>query len=285
MDFLYTLPWVEISDKFFIPFVVGILSSSIVVLLGVNSLKEFSRKKEMEKELESLRSYWKAGSSSYLIIYGKESALNDSEMEPRLGYSEAFGIMLISDILHKLYGSSARVNVKLVDPSEKLGIDNINSNVIIFGSELSVNGFRDISDAAGVPYYQFGIKNNSRSFQRKQGESVLEELSTIADYEKGEIDFDYGTAVRIKNKSTQNLLVLLNGNHCAGLMAAINLITDKNLLEKSFFLEEPSAQISIVGVNVEGKELVMKDTEIDIVKQWTEFPVDIGKINNTIQGL
>jgi hypothetical protein len=276
MDFL---------DQFLIPFIVGILSSSIVVLFGVNSLKEFSRKKEREKELGNLRSYWEAGSSSYLIICGKESALNDSEMEPRLGYSEAFGIMLISEILNKLYGNRARVNVKLVDPDEKLGIDNIDSNVIIFGSELSVNGFRDLSDAAEVPYYQFGIKNDSRSFQRKQGESVIEELSTIADYEKGKIDFDYGTAVRIKNKTTKNLLVLLNGNHCAGLMAAINLITDKDLLEKSCFLEDALAQISIVGVNVEGKELVMKDTEIDIVKQWTKFPVDIDKINNAIQDL
>jgi hypothetical protein len=94
----------DIFEDILIPVVTGVISSALVVFLGVRSLKEYIDRREREREIGGLAEFWKTGEPkrTFYIVCGTEEPSHPSEVEPRLGYAEAFGIRAVPDILYKI---------------------------------------------------------------------------------------------------------------------------------------------------------------------------------------
>ena len=77
----------EFLDSVVIPFLVGLASSSIVVLFGVRSIKDYIRGRERRQSIGLLEEFWSApsGSNVFNIVFGAEWHGRVGELEPRFG--------------------------------------------------------------------------------------------------------------------------------------------------------------------------------------------------------
>jgi hypothetical protein len=258
-----------------IPLVIGVLSSSIVVLIGVQSIKQFMLRREREREIGNLREFWDSGSGSgvFHVICGQEHAADSAEVEPRLGYSEAFGIMAVRDTLQRIFGNKASVQMIPMEKESELPPALYKANLVIFGGELSLNLFGRINRLIEVPYYQYEMDVLHRDFQRIQDGVVTERISSIVDFESFALKYDIGTVVRLVNPITRRLIVLLNGNYAAGLVAAITAITSKDQFPDDGFDPGAEAQQLVVGIDDIVSNMALLGQRIESVRGWRTFTV------------
>lgn len=278
--------WMWIRDVVIMPFIVSIIAGSIVVIIGIRSLKDFIRGREIEKEYGPLRKFWDTGSQCYnfVIICGHEKAADPDEKEPRFAYSEAFGMMHVTETLRALFGNRCTIKNAIIDRDDRLHKTCFEDNVIIFGSEYSVAKFRNLCLSFKVPYHQYDFDPKCRSLQLIKNGKIIDRLSSVIDDATGIVSYDVGSIVRIVNPINKRLVVMLNGNYAAGLYASILNVTSLRHFSKSClgFNPEARAQQLVIGVSISDK-MMKRDHPTDVFKQWTEFTVEDDDFEKAVQ--
>ena len=103
-------------------FIVGVASSIVVILLNVESITQRRRRRDRDRELSELRRFWGDG-AVYNIICGIENAVSEGEIEPRLGYAEAYGLTEIGRVLGDVFPGERRPTTRLTLLHESAAID------------------------------------------------------------------------------------------------------------------------------------------------------------------
>ena len=237
----------------------SLITALIIVVLtafGVPTIQEQFRRSQQLQKFGELPRFWRTDKSDlgYTIICGKEKAhLHSAEPEPRIGYAEAFGLLLLTQTLHQITEKNTSIRQELVDEDGSLKESWFNGHVILLGSELSIKHFGNISRASGIKYFQFDMTRDTlpRTLQFDQSGRKISMFESILD-EKGQaIRRDYGSVVRIVRPGNR-LLILLNGNYGAGLLASIFAVTRREEPE-DFSLDDfyPDEKAQEVVVQVE----------------------------------
>lgn len=269
---------------FFTNLTISIITSVITIFLGVNSIKEFIRERDKKKEIGELKTFWSNGkvNETYHIFFGTEQASDITEVEPRLGYSEAFGISQVSQALNSIYDKNVIVKLHDTSLNEKLNKECFNENVIIFGSELSISAFGDFCRTINVPYHQYSTETTRRTFTRLNGETSSEVLYSIVDVDSKKIINDIGSVVRIFNNYNKKLIILFNGNYAAGLLSSILSVTNKDLFfnSKTFDKRASAQQLVVSTSNIKG--VMQIDHPVKVLRDWESFDITSEQLNNAI---
>lgn len=267
-----------------LPLIIGVASSTIVVILGVKSIKSFIRTRERAKEIGELLHFWDTGTadSPFRIILGREQALDSNEIEPRFPYSEAFCIMGIREILITIFGKRVRVLVTPLNPESVLNPSFFEENLVIIGGEYSLHSFGKFCRSLKIPYYQYDLISEKRSFQRLEHNKTTETISSVVDMQAKSVKYDIGTVVRLINPLNGHLILLLNGNYAAGLTAAMTAITSPRYFPSKGFDPSASAQEILVGVSNIQDNLVLPEHPIEVLRGWLGFHVDSNAFTNAM---
>lgn len=249
----------------------GFISSSIVVLLGLTSIKGFIHERDRKREIGPLASFWDMGGdrTPFTVVCGREPPHATDEFEPRLGYAEAFGIMLVRQALNLIFGGSVEIREKPLDANAVLKASYFDGNLVIFGSEISLEKFGALSRALKIPYHQYHLNRRQRSFERLESDQVAESISSIVDDRI--INYDIGSIVRLINPKNGRLIVLANGNYAAGLLAAISSVTLKDRFWKHGFVPQAPAQQLLIGVGGIRDNFITPGHSFDVLRGWLQF--------------
>jgi hypothetical protein len=266
--------WQGLFRDFSISFVSGLVSSLVIVLFGVRSIKDFIATRERAQVVGGLEPFWKTAShhSVFRIVCGYEKPSDPHEVEPRLPYSESYGILAISDVLKTIFGQSVRIKLSLLSVDESLQEPFLDDNLVIFGSQFSLDCFGKLSRALGVPYHQHRFDLDLRSFQRVVDGIETEVLFSVIDGTR-KLKYDIGSVTRLLNPKNGHLVVLLNGNYAAGMKAAVASVTSPRLYSESQFDAAAFAQQAVVGVQAVQDSFLDPDQPIEIVRPWIPFPL------------
>jgi hypothetical protein len=271
-------------QQIFLPLVLGIASSAIAVFVGVENIKSYIKKSELRKLYGVLRSFWatRQNDTRYYIVFGCEPGIEeDFEPEPRIGYSQSFGVSEISRLLETLFGEKSNLEIVLLNRDDPFPKNIFNSNVIIVGGELVLKRFRQFNLDLNVPYYQHELKLNERTFTRKVDGDVHETINSLIDWSEKRIKKDIGTITRIINPINGKLIFLFNANYSAGLLGAILAATQKELFPVSTFDSGVEAQQLVVEVPNIQHNMITRQHKV-FCRNWIPFNVDTKQIQSAI---
>ena len=266
-------------------FLIGIASSALVVFLGIQSLKDYMRRSELNREYGNLKSFWSTGQTdgTYTLIFGSEEGEEtEFEVEPRVGYSQAFGIAEITRLLETLHERRTTINTVLLSRNDPFPKAAFNTNVLLFGGELVLSRFRQFCLDLGVPFYQHSLQPDRRSFTRLDSGSVVEELISQVNYKEKKIHRDIGTVTRIINPLNGKLLFLFNANYSAGLLGAILATTKKENFQNQFFDQTKVAQQAVVEVPSIQDNLISRDHPV-VMRNWIQFQVTAEQVSKALE--
>ena len=273
----------DIMNVILIPLIVGLLTDALVFLVGVNSIKKYLSDIELKRQIGDLKLFWGSNrSKKFYILYGIENPIDESELEPRIGYAEAYGLSEITKVIETIYGKDAAVVLVPYRPNDKFDPALFNDNVIIFGGEGSLRNFGVLCRSLEVPYYQYQLDLMQREFQRLRNGKIVEHFSSVV--ENGQLVSDIGTIVRIQNPLTGNLIILYNGNYGAGFLGAILVTTHKDNFSKTNFDKKAIAQELVCEVPYIS-QLISQSQHVMVVRDWFEFDVTLDKINSAIRSM
>lgn len=264
---------------------IGTVTSLLIVLLGIKSLKDYLKGLELKREYGILKNFWSTAQTdrTYTLIFGSEEGEQSAfEVEPRVGYSQAFGIAEITRLLEGLHERRANIVPLLLsrdDPFPKTAFD---TNVLLFGGERVLSRFRQFSIDLGVPFYQHTLELDRRSFTRSDNNSVVEKLTSQVDYEKKKIHRDFGTVTRIINPLNGKLLFLFNANYSAGLLGAILATTRKESFQHQSFDQTKTAQQAVVEVPSIQDNLITREHPI-VMRNWIQFQVTTDQVSKALE--
>jgi len=270
----------DLLVQIIIALVTGAASSALVVFLGIKSLKDYMKNNEIKREYGNLMSFWSAGEvgGTYTLIFGSEPGnAAEFEVEPRVGYSQAFGIAEITRLLETLHEGRATIQTVLLSKNDPLPKAAFNNHVLLFGGELVLSRFRQFCLDLGVPFYQHNLKLDRRSFTRLYNASVVEELTSQVKYGENKLFCDIGTVTRIINPLNGKLLFLFNGNYSAGLLGAILATTRKeNFQYQSYDRTKPAQQAVVEVPNIQDN-LIAREHPI-IMRGWIQFQITAPQV-------
>lgn len=274
----------EVIFRILEEFIIGLASGALVVFLGVRSVKDYLRSSELKREYGNLKSFWSVESSgvAYSLIFGSEGGDEAAfEVEPRVGYSQAFGVAEITRLLERVHEGRATINTFLLSKDEPFPDAAFNSNVLLFGGELVLSRFRQFCLDLGVPFYQHRLELNHRSFTRLYEGSVVEELVSQVDFKGKKINRDIGTVTRIINPLNGKLLFLFNANYSAGLLGAILATTNKDHFQYQSFDPATVAQQAVVEVPSIRDNLITREHPVHM-RSWIQFQVTAEQLAKAV---
>jgi len=270
-------------DAVLIPFVVGLASSAIVVLIGVRSIKEYIREGERRRNLGLLPEFWSTpgGSKVFNVVFGAEWQGREGEIEPRFGYAQAYGVSALIDCLGAVFDTRAVVRLIVVKKTDRLSSQLFEENLVVFGGEESISQFGAISKALDVPYYQYKLDLNSRSFETPASRPPREVV--CSDTKDGQLIADIGTVTRLVNPSNRRLLVLFNGNYGAGLLGGVLAVTRNGPLLEGV-KSTATAQQLLVKVPDISNNIIDRTHTVEAVRGWVEFSPPAGAFQRVTSG-
>ncbi|HEX8891309.1 MAG TPA: hypothetical protein VF779_19330, partial [Pyrinomonadaceae bacterium] len=154
-------------------------------------------------------------------------------------------------------------------------------NLVIFGGELSINQFGAISRAFDVPYYQYNLDLDSRSFETSASRPPKEVISS--DTKDGQLLSDIGTVTRLVNPANRRLVVLFNGNYGAGVLGSILAVTHNNPLLEGVENAAMAQQLLIKVHNITNNIIDQTHT-VEAVRPWVKFNLPDGEFHRVISG-
>ena len=270
-------------------FIVGVASSIVVILLNVESITQRRRRRDRDRELSELRRFWGDG-AVYNIICGIEDAVSEGEIEPRLGYAEAYGLTEIGRVLGDVFPGERRPTTRLTLLHESDRIDRhlFHENVIIFGGALSLTRFGALCEGLDLPYQAVYRTAFDRAIQRFDDNTPSTPIYQAAiDVASRKIGKDFGSVVRFLNPENGKLVVLYEGLYSAGLLAAVLLTTSKDKLRDSGFSAVTAANEAGLEVVVQIKDIVANQAlvpEPNVVhaSPWTAFRVERSTFSRAV---
>jgi len=268
-------------DAVVIPFVVGLASSAIVVLIGVRSIKEYIRERERRQALGLLEDFWSTpgGSNVFNVVFGAEWHGRGGEIEPRFGYAQAYGVSELIDCLDTVFDTKAVVRLVVVKRTDPLPAQLYEENLVVFGGEASISQFGAISKALDVPYYQYNLDLNSRSFKTAASRIPREVISS--DTKDGQLLADIGTVTRLMNPANRRLVVLFNGNYGAGLLGGVLAVTRNNPLLEGVKSNATPQQLLVKVPNI-SNNIIDQTHTVQAVRPWVEFNLPAGAFQRVI---
>jgi len=270
-----------------LPFVISLLASAIVVIFGIRSLRDYIDDRVLQEQYGQLKEFWwsEGAGKRYVLIAGSEAGDEHSfEVEPRIGYSQSHSLTEVTHVIEAVHNSQASIESLLlardgVIPSEIF----INANVIIFGGELVLEKFRQLSLDLEVPFYQHNLDLQQRNLTRLGHGRVIEELQSHVDFASRRILSDFGTATRILNPSNGKLIFLFNANYSVGLLASVLATTQPGNFPSGSFNKSTLAQQLVVEVsNPDRNNLISKQHPI-IPRNWITFTITGDQIREAIE--
>jgi hypothetical protein len=272
-------------------FIVGVASSVVVVLLGVESVNQRRRKREQEQNFSELYRFWGDG-QAYNIVCGIEDPVAEGEIEPRLGYAEAYGLTEIRRVLEDLAPNGRRpaVRLKLLRSSDRFDRNLFDDNVIIFGGALSLSRFGVLCDALELPYRAVYKTSFARAIVRfEDGEPSTPSYHALVDVESQTIVKDFGSVARVQNPENGKVVVLYDGLYSAGLLAAVLYTTSNDKLKESGFSSVVPARGSGVELVVQIKDIIanqalVPDPNVAHASPWVSFPAERKAFSRGLEG-
>jgi hypothetical protein len=221
-------------------------------------------------------SFWRSGKQKkgWSIIFGTEKASDRNEIEPRLGYGEAFGISEFVNVFRLLGIKNSEYALCPLMKQDPLKTDFFEgeSDLIIMGGELTLTHFQTLNIGLGVPYYQFDLNARERVFSSKMPEYIDKSFTSECSAKGDLLQVDYGTITRIMNPRTGRLIILFNGNYSAGLLGAILYVTREEWLSRSRFDKRAPNQQIVVRVDGIQHNLIDTGHESLVAEtQWIPF--------------
>lgn len=253
-----------------IPLVIGLISSAVVVLVGVRSIKEQIRERDRVAELGLLVDFWKPPGGSYVfnLIFAADWCGRENQIDPRFGYAQAYGVAEITKCLEKVFYGRAIIRSIVVRKNDVLASNLFDENVILFGGEASISEFGVISRKFQVPYYQYNLDLNSRCFETHCSHAPSEIIFSVV--RDGRLISDVGTVTRIINPANGSLIIMLNGNYGAGLLASVLAISRNTPLLGGISRASSAQQLLVKVSNIVGN-MINRDHEVGALRPWIEF--------------
>ncbi|EPF2928028.1 hypothetical protein ACSL9C_000872 [Vibrio navarrensis] len=264
--------WHYLLDTILIPFSISLIAGYVVVFFGVRSLKDYILERERKREVGKLVNFWVSPSNStvYNLVIGADWTGREGEIDPRFGYAQAYGVAELTDCLSNVFNGTATVNTVVVKKNDELSTQLFDENVVIFGGEASILAFGELSRKLQVPYYQYRLDMNKRSFQSEDSECPNEAITSKV--VEGNLITDYGTVTRIVNPSNDRLIVLLNGNFGAGLLGSVLAISRNSELLDGVNSNSEAQQIIITVPNI-SENMINRKHKVNSSRKWIEFNI------------
>ncbi len=263
--------------------VAGLLSSAVVVFVGVKRLQDYIADVTSRRVATVLARFWCSPrrSSNYAVVFGVQARENGRfSLSPRIGYAQAYAV---SEVTNALRVIDPRSDVRLypVKMGDKVPKTVFDENVVFIGGEIALPCFRDVNLKLGVPFYQHEMLERDRAISRLGPDGrVAQVFYSQTDKAGDALIRDVGTVVRIENPINRKLIVLYNANHSAGLLGAIFLTCRHEALSESSMSSAPAQQI-VIEVDQIRDNLIDRDHPLTF-QRWTAFEVQASDVEAMI---
>jgi len=255
-----------------IPLVVNLVSSVVIVLLGVRSIKDYIRDVDRKRSVGMLTQFWSTsrGSNVFNLVFGAEWYGRQGEIEPRFGYAQAYGVSEVIDCLEAVFEGKAVVHLVVLKKDDPIPTHLFEENIVIFGGAASISQFEAISRALEVPYYQYSFDHSNRSMETAPARTPKEIIASTV--ENGELVADIGTVTRLVNPTNRRLVILFNGNYGAGLLGGVIAVT-RNGPSIQDMQQAATAQQLVVKVSDIVNNIIDQTHTVEPVRPWLAFDV------------
>lgn len=274
-----------------IAFVVGVASSVVVAFMGFPSFRQYMENRARKRDLAEMLGFWGA-SESWNIVCGCEDSSMEEEPEPRVGYAEAYGIAEIKRLLQILRSKrSTNIHLTLLKVHQAIPRELFKDNIVIMGGVRSLEQFGVLGRLLRLPYQSIDDGLFDRTFGSLDGHRIKGPYY-VSEIDKDEqrVARDFGIITRIRNPENGKLIVLLDGNYAAGLLAAVLIATSSARLRDTRFIESLTVDAMAMQIVVQVRGIIenmitLPEPDMGGVTPWKLFEIDrvtLGAALNTI---
>lgn len=217
-------------DKFFHPLILNVISSMVVIILGLPLFQTFFLNWLERAKNENLTNFWHFGYQKPIsVLYGSQEVSRDGEGDPSSSLS-VFTAMSYNR-LQSLINSELRYNTNLEFSDSRLAEasfweNELTENTIIIGGDRSFPFINELLKELGSNYFQDCVTDPQK---RKifGGGDFFSELS-----EAGFPSSDACLVTRIdpRDNPSNGAVIIISGNYGVGTFAAVDYFCDPNQL-------------------------------------------------------
>lgn len=272
-------------------FIVGVTSSVVVALMGFPSIKQYLQSRARKKNLQEVLKFWESSEAWNIVCCCEDSSMEE-EPEPRVGYSEAYGMAEIKRLLQTIYpGRPINIHLTLLKEQQAIPRELFKENIVIMGGVRSLEQFGVLCRLLRLPYQSTNDGLYDRAFGSLQGNTITDPFY-ISEVDKDEqrVIRDFGIITRIVNPENSKLIVLFDGNFAAGLLAAVLVATSNARLTNTRFTAflKPEIKATQIVLQVRGiieNMITLPEPDMSAVTPWTSFEIDRVALSTALNSI